>query len=283
MQKYIYFRDKGCQAAKDIILSALEMAKDVEISKKNCSNNVLFFTADSQKAQPIIDIYAKACTLMGCEFHVTDNISLINEHSIVLADENFFPTVENLEADNLLIAQALQHDSQSANAFAMFTTMVYTALRTNKPLYELNFSWMGDAGAEQNSFASSLINSTICLQHSLAFAFADNPAQGDICAPPRSILDFAMTAGSKIFLTYDPAFIDESADVLYITPWTYKDQGDIKPSHPFTYETISNNFNNNTHIISFIPEVSSSEIDEELFAKAALYTRVALLSYFGKE
>ncbi len=89
-----------------------------------------------------------------------------------------------------------------------------------------------------------------------------------------------MSAGAKVFLTYSPEFIENDCDILILAPWTHQPAKDIKPmKHPYCFEQVGNIFLDSTQIVSFIEEVQSSEINLDLYQKAAITSRIATLKY----
>ncbi len=293
MHKLIHFRDWGCQGAKEIILSALNMINstnnEVENAIQECGYKIVFLTTNPEKAQNQFAIWKEVADTLKCEFSYftsLDELDKILDARVViiddalLADEEQIAKIDQELQGKILIAQSLEDDYLSPYALAMFSNFVYTAKRTGKDLYKLKMSWMGDAGSAYNNYATSYLNSTICLQHELALAFPQNEAKNIECSPEKRSLDFSMQAGSKVFLTHDPIFIEETADVLYLTKWSYKESGNFAtPAHPFTFSAIHEKFTKDTQIISLIPEIPSSEIDIDLYQKVSIFTRIATMNY----
>ncbi len=293
MQKIIHFRDWGCQGVREIVSHALDIYNEkANIEIKNTAK-IVFYTKENEKASLQIELWKEVASSLGTSFLLLKDFSEFEINSLdsnhdkfilVLDDQLLESEYELIEAKNLncaFIPQTLGDDNVSSNALSLFTGIVFTAFRTQKPFTKLSYALMGDSGTKYADFSNSFLSSSMCLRHNLSFAFAENPQEEAICNPQKENLGIAMQAGSKIFLCYDPALIDENVDVLYISEWTYKKQGNFtSPAHPFTYETISSKFNENTQIISLIPEVQSSSYDEVMYNKALIYTRIALINYY---
>ncbi len=279
MQKLIHFRDLGCQAAKEIIESAISYSKNEKEIKKSSPKHVLFFTKNEEKAKNQVELWQEVCNALSMDFSCISESSQIIPQAILIVENSLLSEVENSDIQNPIIAQSLNEDYLSSNALAMFTNFTYAALCTNKPIYKLQIAWMGDCNGMYKDYTSSLLNATICLQNELSLSFAEN-LDCENCLPEKSVLDFAMYAGSKIFLTYDPAFVPTECDVLFLSNWTYKEQASFAQlSHPFTFSTVRDNFSENTQLISFIKEIPSSEIILDLYKKAVIFTRIATLNY----
>ncbi len=287
MHKLIQFRDQGCQGAKEILKEALALTKnEYEFSSKNDNTKKIIYVTSkesNEKSNNNIKLWKEIASKIAVEFEVKNDILNITNNDVIILDEAYSTLLSELEDSNAyaIILDSHKADFESSYALPSFITLAYLSMRTNKPLYELSINWMGDAGTLQaNALPITFLNASICTQGFYGFAFENNPAKAELYLPEKEMLDFAMGAGSKIYLTHEPVFLDDDADLLYIAPWTYKDAAQLKPqSHPYTFEDVNKSFHENVQIVSFVPEVQSSPVDEELLSKVRYNTYLATIAY----
>ncbi len=287
MNTCIYFRDLGCQGAMEILQNALELANStVKKQDFNIKNDIFLFTKAYDESSSLLPInfWQEIADTLGVKCIVSQNIDEIKASDIIITDKEYMPFLQEKELANICIEEAFVPDYAMKTAISSFSTFLYTALRTNKAYHEITLAYMGDGGAEHIFTTNNLLNAGICLKNILSFAFSEYSARQEETGFDQSTLDFAMSAGAKIFLTYSPEFIDEeNCDMLFLAPWTHqptKSSMDLKPvKHPFCYEQIGNLFLDKTQIVSFIEQVQSSEINLDLYKKAAITSRIATLNY----
>ncbi len=294
MHTLIHFRDWGCQGVRDIVSQALDFATREENQVPTFEGRLVFYSKKLNDAKNQIELWKEVAELFAVTFECVDDLHKVDkaqiisgklEKLILIIDDELIESekeeIENIISDNALIAQSLGDDVMSSNALAMFTNIVFTALRSGKNITKLSTAFIGDAGSKNCEYANSLLNASMCLRHELGISFADNKAMENECTPQKDHLDIAMQSGSKVFLTYDPNFLPDNPDLLYINNWSYQQQGNFtSPAHPYTYDAIKSKFGENTQVISLIPEVESSAYDTKLYKRATVFTRMAALLYF---
>lgn len=289
MSKLIYFRDLGCQGAKDIVEKSIAFVQNDSTLSLESDKEILFLTKKDE-SQPLetqyspISLWKATAEALSIPFLLAYDTKTIKAESIVVVDECFQKEYEaelsEIETKNFIVMQAPGMDFFSAKALSAFSTIVYSALNTGKKPEELVFACMGDAGGEYISYSDFLINSAICLKHELSFAFSEASAKDADKAINQNLLDLAMQAGAKLFLTYDPAFLESDIDLLYLLPWTYASSSFVPASHPYAFDKVQELFAEKTQVVSFLDEVESTPINVELYTKTAVATRVATLLYY---
>lgn len=100
---------------------------------------------------------------------------------------------------------------------------------------EVRISWIGGADGENAGYVHSWLDLALCFQHELFLSFPQGRE------PSPEPLDFAMNAGAKIFLTYDPTTVLDGAHALIAAPWSPSASstpaGAITPRHPLLFDT----------------------------------------------
>ncbi len=286
MKTCIYFRDLGCQGATEILQNSLESANSDDLQVFECSKDIFILVDNLSETSSLspLSFWKEIAKTLNVNCIISDNIDEITSNNIIITDKEHRLLLEEKEFENICIEEVQLPDYTLKTAISSFSTFVYTALRTNKDYHELSIAYMGDGGAKQISTTNNLLNAGICLKNILSFAFSEYSARQEETAFDQPVLDFAMSAGAKVFLTYSPEFIEEdSCDLLFIAPWTHqptKSSMDLSAmKHPFCYEQIGNLFLDKTQIVSFIDQVKCSEINLDLYKKAAITSRIATLKY----
>ncbi len=288
MNKLIQFRDQGCQGAKSILAEAIALSNNTKQFEaiSHTAKRLLYIVpaeCDNDYTKANINVYTKIAAQLSLEFALRHDILDLQHEDIVVIDEAYKSLAAELQENKCfaIIIDANKNNFESHFAISMLTNLVYLSVQNDKPLYDISINWMGDAGIDSSDIPATFLDASICTNSYYGFAFENNPEFVTRYLPHKELLDFAMGAGSKIFLTHEPAFLHDEADVLYITPWTYKDATGLKPqSHPYTFEAVRKNFENRMQIVSLVPEVKSTPINEELFAKAIYNTRLATVAFF---
>lgn len=280
MNALINFRDQGCQGAINIIEKAKSLALNTSNFQKQdyAVTRLLYVVPVDVKERLYIktNIYKEISDILELDFRIIDIDAKINEDDFVILDSNY---LENLEEINKIAKACIVEDSKedflSPYAIGTFSTYIYTAIKNNKAFEDISINWIGDSGIKQELFIKSLLNASVCMKNCLAFAFENDEENSKLYMPHSDNLDFAMNAGAKIFLSHDASMLDNEADIVYLSPWSYKDNNNN--NHPFTI--IQNDYTNKAQIISLISDIKSSSIDEDLYNKVALNTRLAAISY----
>lgn len=94
-----------------------------------------------------------------------------------------------------------------------------------EPPDTLRLGWVGRADGEDAGLIRSLLDSALCFRHELFIAFPEGHG------PDPDHLDFALNAGAKIFLSYDPVPAVEGCHALIAAPW-HDAGGGLAPRHP---------------------------------------------------
>lgn len=92
-------------------------------------------------------------------------------------------------------------------------------------LDSLRVGWLGDADGANAGLVRSWLDAALCFRLELFMGFV----QGH--EPDADHLDFAMSAGAKIFLSYDPLPAVDGCHVLAAAPWNASARG-LRPRHP---------------------------------------------------
>ncbi len=287
MNTFIYFRDLGCQGATEILENALELAKNEcneTVIKSLKEKNLLFLTKNTDISTLVLaspfKIWQEIAQKAGIGTLFSDSFENLSANTIIIAEKEFIPLLQEKEINNIIIQEEHLYDYTMKSAISTFSTFLYTALRTNKNYNEISIAYMGDVGAQNLSTTNNLLNASICMKNLLSFAFSEHSARQEETGFDQGVLDFAMSAGAKIFLTYSPDFIENDCDILMLADWTYQPSKDLKVlKHPFSFEQIGNIFLDKTQLVSFLAQVESSEINLDLYKKAAITSRIATLEY----
>ena len=97
-------------------------------------------------------------------------------------------------------------------------------------LERLRMGWLGDADGINAGLVRSWLDAALCFHLELFLAFP----QGH--EPDADHLDFAMSAGAKIFLSYDPLPAVDGCHALAVAPWNSSARG-LRPRHPLVSDT----------------------------------------------
>ncbi len=292
MKQLINFRDLGCQGAREILFFARDIAKETVSPELKKQRKLVFLTKNKDEVSTSkiktangyqeylspFSLWKETADNLELEFEHTDTIANLKEQDIVIAQSSYKGELEG-KKDIFFIAQDGENDFSSSSAVSAFSSLLYTSLRTGKDFHELSYAFIGDGGQDKIPYSNMLLNAALCMQLCLSLSFPEHSIENEELSLDRETLDFAMSAGAKVFLTYQPEFIPENCDVLYLSDWTHPQAAVSLTRHPYIYDKVNNRFTENTQVVSLIAEHESSAFDAELYTKAGVLARTATLRF----
>lgn len=118
--------------------------------------------------------------------------------------------------------------NETARPCQVLADLLAGSLRRNPAatsLESLRAGWLGDADGPHAGLLRSWLDAALCFHLELFLGFP----QGH--GPEAEHLDFAMSAGARIFLSHDPLLAADGCQVLVATPWNASAPAP-RPRHP---------------------------------------------------
>lgn len=147
--------------------------------------------------------------------------------------------------------------NETARPCRVLADLLATSLRhgtTDNTLDAVRIGWVGDADGMNAGLARSWLDSVLCFRHELFMAFP----QGH--EPDAEHLDFAMSAGAKIFLSYDPLPAVDGCHALVAAPWNAPVRG-LRPRHPLASDAELDRAASGIPVCSFHADMPPDEAD----------------------
>lgn len=118
--------------------------------------------------------------------------------------------------------------NETARPCRVLADVLAAVLRRDPAVQEmdsLRIGWLGDADGANAGLVRSWLDAALCFHLELFLAFPRGHE------PDADHLDFAMSAGAKIFLSYDPLPAVDGCHALAAAPWNASTRG-LRPRHP---------------------------------------------------
>lgn len=246
-KNFLQLRDQGCQGAWEIFLRAREM-RLAETDASAASGALgavaprlaLHFTPDEQHQLTGWQEVARrlggaAVTLEGAP-GMSGGFAASALFSEVACANVDMLVVGGLETDALnelariVPRPVINAGNELARPCRVLADLLTVALRLGPAANKLDavrIGWVGGADGENAGLARSWLDAVLCFRHEFFMAFPQGRE------PDAEHLDFAMNAGAKIFLSYDPLPATDGCHALVATPWIGAGRtGGLTPRHP---------------------------------------------------
>lgn len=229
---FLQLRGHGCNGIWNIFQRARTLLDTPTSTPALATRQLALLLADADSWQA--PFWEKAAALAG--FTVSTVVNSAELHALQPAIGVVSGFDDNAMA--ALVANAgtsiiLNAGNDSARPCQVMADMLATVQRLGPDadhITKVRICWIGGADGPNAGFVNSWLDMALCFQHELFLSFPQGRE------PNPDPLDFAMNAGAKIFLTYDPSMVLDGAHALIAAPWLAPSDA-IVPRHPLLADT----------------------------------------------
>ncbi len=270
---FLQLRDQGCQGAWKIFTRAREVCQSAPPADK-AEDSLSVALSIASGREDAMETWGKSIALAGCV--QTDNLlqadiivgeGIPQEELLRMSGRGNSPTIINggneiaspcrVLGDLLALTRKYGHDADRID--------------------RIRISWLGNASGEFAGLADSWLESCLCFRHEFFMSF---PPGGELRS---GLLDFAMSAGGKIFLSHDPEVAVDGAHGVVLVPWR-ADDSSLSPRHPLLMEGAvrekARSELGEALLFSFLPDVNPTAWEEER-RTCLIACQAALLEYMA--
>lgn len=246
-KNFLQLRDQGCQGAWEIFLRAREirLAEGNSFAASRPSaikppRLALYFTPAERHQLPLWQETARrlggTATVLEGAPDITGGLAASTLFSEMACAHVDMLIVGGLESETLrelariVPRPVINAGSELARPCRVLADLLTVALRLGPAANKLDtvrIGWVGGADGENAGLARSWLDAVLCFRHEFFMAFPQGRE------PDADHLDFAMNAGAKIFLSYDPLPATDGCHALVAVSWQGAARtGALTPRHP---------------------------------------------------